>query len=111
MIEYIKHRIDPEKWGAIAKLAHDSQIDYSTIKSWLRRNSRPNVEHAKEIAKVFDVSLDFLITGSDYLSNFDQIAIDILKDLRGFPSDELERIQVQVRALKIDYEKKESKVQ
>ena len=57
----IRHGISQ---GELARLLH---ISASTVGMYEQGRRTPNIDMLIEMSKVFDVSLDYLITGSDYL--------------------------------------------
>lgn len=48
-----------------ADLARKIGKPYSTVDNWFKRNSYPSSETIEKIAKVFNVSIEYLITGEN----------------------------------------------
>ena len=47
------------------KLSKQLNVSPSTVANWLNGESSPNIERIRQIAEFFNVSTDFLLTGSD----------------------------------------------
>ncbi|MBQ9283304.1 MAG: helix-turn-helix transcriptional regulator [Treponema sp.] len=47
------------------ELAAKTEISYNTIQSWITKNRLPDAGDAVKIAKVLDVSVEYLVTGSE----------------------------------------------
>jgi transcriptional regulator with XRE-family HTH domain len=57
-------KLQEQKGWTIPETAKRIGVSNDTISTY-RRDSTPNFKHLVKIAKAFDISLEFLITGSD----------------------------------------------
>ena len=60
-IEYLLN----ERKISKAELARRIERPYTTVDNWFKRNSEPGCTLAEPIAKALDVSIEFLITGTE----------------------------------------------
>ncbi|MBO5177708.1 MAG: helix-turn-helix domain-containing protein [Lachnospiraceae bacterium] len=60
-------KIMTERKISKADLAKKLNISYSTIQSWIKRNSDPGSIYVEPIAKALNVSINYLITGKEEL--------------------------------------------
>ena len=51
------------------ELAAKTEISYNTIQSWITKNRLPDAKDAVKIAKVLDVSVEYLVTGQENSKN------------------------------------------
>lgn len=55
-----------EKMGKTMKqVCNDLEISQGTVSNWKKRNSIPSGDLLSKMSKYFDVSMDYLLTGSD----------------------------------------------
>lgn len=54
-----------EKKISKADLAKKLNISYSTIQSWIKRNSDPGSIYIEPIAKALNVTINYLVTGTE----------------------------------------------
>lgn len=61
------------------KLCRDLELSESSVTDWKKGKAVPSVKALEKIAKYFDVSLDWLITGEEGCQPLDQDDAEILK--------------------------------
>lgn len=85
----------------IKEISAEIGISNNTFLSYINsRNVMPNVETAVKIAKVLDVSVEYLVTGEDYLNNSKtELLKEILKDLSSLEESTLTIVKPMIHAL------------
>ena len=85
----------------IKEISAEVGISNNTFLSYINsRNVMPNVETAVKIAKVLDVSVEYLVTGEDYLNNSKtELLKEILKDLSSLEESTLTIVKPMIHAL------------
>lgn len=65
------------------ELAAATEISYNTIQSWITKDRLPDAQDSVKIAKVLDVSVEYLVTGKESPKKQFSDEIDsILHDIR-----------------------------
>lgn len=83
--EFLRLRIKRGDRRAIAGLLGISEGNFG---SWLRRGSEPGIYAAQKIADHYGVSLDYLVTGEDYMAGKDPRVVEICRQLLRLENDE-----------------------
>jgi len=84
-----------------SSLARDASIPEGTIKGWFNRQSLPNIDHAKKIADAMGVTVDYLLTGEEIISQQDDpLYRGICKHLKEFSYRQLVKIEGMLLALR-----------
>lgn len=82
--EFLRARIKHGDRRAIANLLGISEGNFG---SWLRRGSEPGIYAAQKVAAHYGVSLDYLITGEDFLAGKDPRIVEICRLLLQIEGD------------------------
>ena len=85
----------------IKEISAEIGISNNTFLSYINsRNVMPNVETAVKIAKALNVSVEYLVTGEDYLNNSKtELLREILKDLSSLEESTLIIVKPMIHAL------------
>ena len=72
------------------ELAAKTDISYNTIQSWITKDRLPDAADAVKIAKVLDVSVEYLVTGNESPRRMENPEInEILHDIRHLSASDL----------------------
>lgn len=82
-------------------LSEASGVELSTINSWVANDRWPRVDHAHQIAKALNVSLDYLMTGEHPARQFeDETIAEIIDYLEGLRPRELQQTYGMIKLAK-----------
>lgn len=91
----IKTQNTTQEW-----VSRESNISYMTLKGWISKGVLPRADKAAIIAKVLNVSVEYLVTGKDRtIKEFRDIEREIISDLHYLTDDELTTIFPMIHAL------------
>ncbi len=85
------------------KLAHDLNINYSTIRDWTNGRAYPRIDKIELLAKYFDINKADLIENNDILlveANSDAV---LFKHIRSFSKNEIEE-ELLLKCTMLDFE-------
>lgn len=68
------------------ELADILEVSRQTVSEWERKNAYPSVEKLIKLSEIFDVSLDYLVRGRDFVSKEEELKDDFLKQTKTLQS-------------------------
>ena len=84
------------------ELAKATEISYNTLQSWMTKDRLPDALDSVRIARVLDVSVEYLVTGVESLKRQETTEVDeLIRDIRRLSSDDLSLARSVVRRLKV----------
>lgn len=89
-------------------LAEATGISRDAISKYERGDSVPSVDYAKRIADALSVSLDYLVNDSHQEEVLDNDAVKRIKEIKGLPFKEKDKIYSVIDALIRDYKTKKA---
>ena len=88
------------------ELAAKTEISYNTIQSWITKNRLPDAKDAVKIAKVLDVSVEYLVTGQENpKKTVNSDLNELLHDIRHLSEDDLKIAKTVVHRLSVTVRK------
>lgn len=77
----IQRLLEPRGTAARIAKRSDNSLNTSTMSSWVKRGSLPNVKQGYEFCSALGISLEYLVTGQDYshLSEIEKEILDIIR--------------------------------
>lgn len=83
------------------ELAAKTKISYNTIQSWITKDRLPDASDSVKIAKVLDVSVEYLVTGQENTKKQTSAELnELLHDIRHLSADDLQIVRIVVHRLK-----------
>lgn len=84
------------------ELAKKTEISYNTLQSWMTKDRLPDASDSVRIARVLDVSVEYLVTGADSSKRRSDTEVDeLIRDIRRLSSDDLSLARSVVRRLTV----------
>ena len=82
------------------ELAAKTKISYNTIQSWITKDRLPDASDSVKIAKVLDVSVEYLVTGQENTKKQTSAELnELLHDIRHLSADDLQIVRIVVHRL------------
>ncbi len=100
-------KLRKEKSWSQTDLASEINASRIMIGKYERNESDPSADVLVRLAKVFDVSLDFLV-GETTNSKFDKKTLNLLKDIESLPDNERKKIFDYIDLVVRDYKAKQA---
>lgn len=82
------------------ELAAKTKISYNTIQSWITKDRLPDASDSVKIAKVLDVSVEYLVTGQENTKKQTSAELnELLHDIRHLSTEDLQIVRIVVHRL------------
>lgn len=81
------------------QLANNTNIRQTTISEWKKNGNLPTGETAIKLAKYFNVSLDYLLTGEEENNSLSSDEIELLSNYRSLQEHDRTMVSVMVAAM------------